>query len=39
MEETLARPPARRRPLDTGGAEQAAATIQAELRRRRLLGS
>lgn len=37
MHETLARPPAVRRPLDTGGAEQAAAMIAAELRRRRLL--
>jgi predicted glycosyltransferase len=37
MEETLARPPARRRPLDTEGAERAAATIETELRRRGLL--
>jgi predicted glycosyltransferase len=37
MQETLTRPPARRRPLDTEGAERTAATIENELRRRRLL--
>ena len=37
MHEILARPPAVRRPLETGGAKQAAAMIEAELRRRRLL--
>ena len=37
MHETLARPPALRRPLDTEGAEQTAAMIENELRRRRLL--
>ncbi|MBI4573305.1 MAG: hypothetical protein HY713_08505 [candidate division NC10 bacterium] len=37
MDETLARPPATRRPLDTRGAEQAAAVIVTELGRRRLL--
>ncbi len=37
MHETLTRAPALRRPLDTEGAEQTAAMIENELRRRRLL--
>jgi predicted glycosyltransferase len=37
MHETLGRPPARRRPLDTAGATQAAAIIGRELRARRLV--
>jgi predicted glycosyltransferase len=37
MQEALTRPPARRRPLDTEGADRTAATIENELRRRRLL--
>jgi predicted glycosyltransferase len=36
IRETMARPPARRRPLDTEGAARAAAIIGAELRRRHL---
>ena len=39
MHETLTRPPAQRRPLDTEGAAQAAGIIEAELRRRHLLRS